>query len=74
MRGQLSGQWYARQVCVYDAWNRLTHVEHVKPGELWDTADYSYNGLNWKVREHRVVDEYGLPPPLGSPAQGDYLT
>src|SRR5262249_49874064 len=63
-----------RQICVYDAWNRLTHCEHVRPGEMWDIADYAYNGLNWKVREQRHIDEYPLGQPAGSPAQGDYVT
>ena len=55
----------------YDNCNRLVKAEKIKAGGRWDRGEYSYNALNWKVRERRVVLPYLLTPELGSPPAQD---
>lgn len=65
-----SGAGSHRQRYSYDAWNRLVKAERLKSPGIWDTCEYAYNALNWRVRERRIVASIPSPPP-GSPPAGD---
>jgi YD repeat-containing protein len=55
-----------RQRFKYDAWNRLVRVQKlVQSPDTWNTCTYAYNGLNWRVREDRVV----YPSPAAGPTE-----
>jgi RHS repeat-associated protein len=62
---------FPRTKCTFDAWNRLVKLEQVKPGGIWDSEVFAYNGLNWRVKEVRHVGNYTLGRPLGAPPTGD---
>ncbi|MCC6971879.1 MAG: hypothetical protein IT434_16840 [Phycisphaerales bacterium] len=53
-----------RQRYVVDAWNRVVKVEWLKtplPTPIYDTLEYSYNGLNHLVLEKRTPGEAAAP-------------
>jgi RHS repeat-associated protein len=64
-----------REKLTFDPWNRLVKLQRMKdPGDggVWDTVEYDYNGLNWRVREKRTVAAGApiVPPPDGAPPAG----
>jgi RHS repeat-associated protein len=60
-----------RQKLYFDAWNRLVRMDKLKAkgsnGGVFDTVKYTYNGLNWRATEHRLISSTA---PTVTPADG----
>ncbi|MGH7132143.1 MAG: RHS repeat-associated core domain-containing protein, partial [Phycisphaerales bacterium] len=60
-----------KQKLTYDAWNRLVKAETLvttSGGDVWETVQYQYNPLHWRVREQREMVDLGSEawPPHGA--------